>query len=650
VYDAISRLLTLTDPRGATVTFNYDPLDRVTQVADARNGLTAFTYDSNGNLLSVTDPQGQRTTYTYDSLDRAASRTDALGRTERYEYDSAGRLVKVTDRKGQATVFTYDGQDRRTGASYADGSATSWTYDSAGRLVAVADSVSGTIEFGYDALDRLVRETSPQGTITYSHDPLGRRQAMQVNGVAPVAYQHDAASRLTQVAQGVVAVGLAYDAAGRRTSLAYPNGTSTIYTYDPASRLLSLLHQGPSGLLESLTYTYDAAGNRISLLRATGPGPALPGPVQAAYDAANQQLQFNSSTPNLTYDANGNLTSHTEASGTTTYTWDARNRLVGIAGPGVSASFTYDAFGRRISKTVNAVTTQYLYDGNHIAAETGDGGGLATYLRGDTLDEVFARITTSTDFLHTDALVSTVLVTDSSGGIQATYGYDAFGATTVNGTSATPFQYTGRENDGTGLYFYRARYYSPRLQRFLQEDPIGFAGDDLNLYAYVGNAPVTFVDPLGLKKFGPDHTPNENTYTYGEIQKWVNEPGATPEQIADAKASIGAACGRGNDCASRMFDPDNPKNSPSAWQKIVDATGGKDRSGGGSYICVGIPGCYINTCYKCQDGKKTKVTRDPPVPTTGATPVGANKVYYYNDPLKGWCNKQDYKSGCRKCP
>ncbi|MCA9421817.1 MAG: RHS repeat-associated core domain-containing protein, partial [Nitrospira sp.] len=59
------------------------------------------------------------------------------------------------------------------------------------------------------------------------------------------------------------------------------------------------------------------------------------------------------------------------------------------------------------------------------------------------------------------------------------------------------YQFTGRENDGTGLFYYRARYYSPVIQRFISEDPIGFAGGDPNLYAYVFNNPVNLTDPEG---------------------------------------------------------------------------------------------------------------------------------------------------------
>lgn len=59
---------------------------------------------------------------------------------------------------------------------------------------------------------------------------------------------------------------------------------------------------------------------------------------------------------------------------------------------------------------------------------------------------------------------------------------------------------SGRENDGTGLYFNRARYYSPTLQRFISEDPIGFGGGDVNLYAYVSNGPISSKDSFGMAR------------------------------------------------------------------------------------------------------------------------------------------------------
>ncbi|MBI5756808.1 MAG: RHS repeat-associated core domain-containing protein [Nitrospirae bacterium] len=130
--------------------------------------------------------------------------------------------------------------------------------------------------------------------------------------------------------------------------------------------------------------------------------------------------------------------------------------------------------GRRKSKTINGVTTQYQYDGNDIVAEIGGGAVGASYLRSLNIDEPFIRQSNSTEYYHTDALGSVFALTDQTGAVQTTYRYDPFGNTTITGTSSNPFQYTGRENDRTGLYYYRARYYNPVIQRFVSQDPLTF--------------------------------------------------------------------------------------------------------------------------------------------------------------------------------
>jgi len=253
-----------------------------------------------------------------------------------------------------------------------------------------------------------------------------------------------------------------------------------------------ILHQGPGGIIDALTYQYDAVGNRTSLTRSNGTASLLPSDVaSASYDAANEQTAFAGAT--LTYDANGNLTND----GVNTYQWDARNRLTGISG-GSTATFNYDVLGRRTSKAVGSLTSQFLYDGNDIAAEIGGGAVGANYLRSLTIDEPFIRQTgTGNEFYHTDALGSALALSDGQGASATTYGYEPFGKTTVTGTSSNAFQYTGREQDGTGLYYYRARYYQPRLTRFISEDPIGLRGGDPNLYGYVGQNPILRTDPSG---------------------------------------------------------------------------------------------------------------------------------------------------------
>jgi RHS repeat-associated protein len=96
--------------------------------------------------------------------------------------------------------------------------------------------------------------------------------------------------------------------------------------------------------------------------------------------------------------------------------------------------------------------------------------------------------------------VVVVLSSQIDSDVSARYTYDAFGGTSVSGAaSENTNQYTSRENDGTGLYFYRARYYSARFGRFVSEDPIRQKGSGANWFAYARNNPISFADPTGLK-------------------------------------------------------------------------------------------------------------------------------------------------------
>ena len=149
---------------------------------------------------------------------------------------------------------------------------------------------------------------------------------------------------------------------------------------------------------------------------------------------------------------------------------------------------------------MNGVVTDFAYDGVNPVQEQ-SGSTVTNLLTGLGVDEYLSRgdATTMTFFLA-DTLGSTVALADSSGGLAATYSYEPFGATSTTGSTTNPYDFTGRESDPTGLKYYRARYYHPGLQRFVSEDPLEFAGGDVNLYGYVGNSPVNFIDPLGLDK------------------------------------------------------------------------------------------------------------------------------------------------------
>jgi RHS repeat-associated protein len=497
--DGGGRLLRTTDATGAMTRFEYNPFSQVTKIVDPINGETAFTYDGNGNLLTLTDARSKTTTWTYDGMDRVETRTDPLTRDESFAYDLLGNVTSWTDRKGQVTTYEYDALNRQTFVGYGTtgapptyASTITTSYDAGDRATEIVDSVAGTIERTYDLLDRLTEEVTPEGTLTYTHDDASRRATMTVAGQTAVSYTFDDANRLTGVTRGTAAVGLAYDTANRRTSLTLPNGIVVEYGYDDDSRLTGLTYKQGMSTLGTLTYAYDANGQRTSVggtYARTGLPAAL---TSATYDDVNQIATFGGTS--FTYDDNGNLTSD----GVRSYTWNVRNQLASLSGP-VNGSFAYDGVGRRRSKTISSTTTQFLYDGLNPVQELAAGTPTANLLTGLELDEFFTR----TDGVGvrnylTDALGSSVALADGSGAVQTEYTFEPFGSTTASGASSTnSFAYTGRESDGTGLHYFRARYYHPTAQRFIAEDPLAFAAGDTNLSAYVSNAPTLYTDPTG---------------------------------------------------------------------------------------------------------------------------------------------------------
>ena len=288
----------------------------------------------------------------------------------------------------------------------------------------------------------------------------------------------------------------AYDAASRRTALTYGNTAHAAYGY-AANNDLTSLTQSFVGSVVTLTYGYNKVHQRISNAPSDAsylyhPAAAL----SASYtpNAVNEYTVAAGAT--LSYDGNANL----KTDGTYTYGYDTENRLLTVTATGHSFAYSYDPLSRRKQKTVDGVVTQYLLDGSQEIAEyDGTGTLLRRYVFGPGIDEPVATIAAAgtKSYNHQDALGSVIALSDgTTGAVGDKYTYSAYGESPSLAGNA--FRYTGRRVDAeTGLYYYRARYYSPRLGRFLQPDPIGYQGG-LNLYAYVGGDPLNLTDPSGL--------------------------------------------------------------------------------------------------------------------------------------------------------
>jgi len=235
---------------------------------------------------------------------------------------------------------------------------------------------------------------------------------------------------------------------------------------------------------------------------------------------------------NYSYDKNGNLTND----GQYRYYYDCENRLTDVNDVNDSrvASYRYDYLGRRIRKTEysSQKTTRYVYDGEQIVAEFDVNSVTQVqtlrrrFFYGPGIDEPICMLIAANSakfYYHYDGLGSVVAISNNSGKIVERYSYDVFGEPTIRDSGdvtrdssayGNRFMFTGRDyDDETGLYYYRARYYSPAIGRFLSADMLGtvpdggyrnqFAAttqyeDGMNLYTYVGNNPVMKTDPMGL--------------------------------------------------------------------------------------------------------------------------------------------------------
>ncbi len=204
-------------------------------------------------------------------------------------------------------------------------------------------------------------------------------------------------------------------------------------------------------------------------------------------------------TASYTYDPNGNLATKAEGSDNWTYTWNAENQLTKVEKNGAEvARFSYDPRGRRVEKVAAVTSASHTYDGSSIVREV-QGVSISRYIQGPGIDEPLAADDgAALVHLHADGLGSVAKTTNATGAVTSVRQYDAWGNLEVGGDRAG-YAFTGREWDAeVSLQYSRARYYDPKVGRFISEDPLGVAGG-INKYAYALHSPAVGTDPLGLR-------------------------------------------------------------------------------------------------------------------------------------------------------
>ncbi len=273
------------------------------------------------------------------------------------------------------------------------------------------------------------------------------------------------------------------------------NGTTDTYsyTYDTVGRLTEVKQNG----LTIALYSYDQNGNRLNK---TGPT----GTQSGTYDNQDRLLTYNDST--YAYTANGELASKTNTNTSTSYTYDVLGNLLNATLPGgAQVDYVIDGAQRRVGKKVNGTLVQgFLYQNqlNPVAELDGSGTLVSRFVyasKGNVPDYMIKGGVAYR--IISDHLGSPRLVVDvTTGAVLQRMDYDEFGQViTDTNPGFQPFGFAGGLYDrDTKLVRFGARDYDAEVGRWLAKDPIGFAGGDTNLYGYVVNDPVNFVDPAGL--------------------------------------------------------------------------------------------------------------------------------------------------------
>ncbi len=535
MYDPAGNMTNMTSSgsRAASIDYVYDTVNRLTRMVDAV-GESTFTYTPTGRLLTENGPfDADTVTYGYtQGLRTSMSLNSSPALNHSYRYDNARRLDQITS--GSMTFgYGYETNLFRSlpnTLSLPNGSFITNHFDALSRLdyTALVNNLGATLDgysYTHDPLGlrtNLIRDLGiTESTIIVGHDDIGQitswtakepSGALRLN--EKLGWGYDKAGNLETRANNALTQTFVNDAANQATNVSR-SGTLTVsgVTALPASEVK--VNEQTAQRYED--FTFASPGHPVSA------NNSFTNSAKDIYGAVTSNTLSVSlpASVTMTYDQNGNLTSD----GVRSLSYDALNQLTTnwLAGAW-KMEHVYDGLSRRRvtreyawqgNDWVKTNETRYIYDGRAVIQERTAANILrVSFTRGLDLSGslqgaggiggLLARTdhaSSSSYFYHADGAGNVTALSDGQGRIAARYLYNPFGRLIAKWgpmADVNRYQFSSKESDYlSGLSYYGYRFYDPTLQRWLTRDPLGEAGG-INLYGFVGNDPIGFIDPLGL--------------------------------------------------------------------------------------------------------------------------------------------------------
>jgi RHS repeat-associated protein len=476
-YDALGRLIKQINQDESEIDFEYDDLNRLVRKSSGAHEQN-YSYDSLSRLISMNDNNGNQSqdsfvsnNFTYNTLNQKLSETLSVGSsanlTSISNYDDLGRQIELRYPKGRIiqTSYTVFNQVNQISNLVSGTQAVIVDYDYLYNLGANDKrSFVSRIEFGANS--------HLEGEVNYNN----------IGQVTSKEWTHNSGNQQNLL----VGFNYEYDLFGNRLRDEHLHqlSDSENFAYDAAQRFNGYeLDDG-----SSKQWSLDALANWTSI--------TTNGNVEnRTHNAVNELTSIGLKTQS--YDDNGNLTFN----GDLEYEWDSQNRLKRVfSGNTLIAAYYYDALNRRVRKDTGSEDIVMIYNNMSVIEELDyDTGALVKdyVLGGQYIDEIVMTSTSSTGmgyFYLNDLRYSVYGVVDTDGNLVERYKYDPYGERTVmnagfgeiaSSSVGNEYGYTGRRHDseGSGLMYFRARYYSGELGRFVSRDPLGTALDVVMLYS-----------------------------------------------------------------------------------------------------------------------------------------------------------------------